>query len=134
MHFIAAPCHIRHLPYGRWRAWQIPCGVTIDALSRLNTGLWPRVNGRRSALRDDGALSMQKVSQVRTQVFWLPVFSFTDPTLTAGSTVIKAVHFRELRAALAGAHAAAGPKPTRYNHPQPNAAGNPHSGGAIPVV
>ena len=60
---------------------------------------------------------MQKVSQVRTQVFWLPVFSFTDPTLTAGSTVIKAVHFRELRAALAGAYAAAGQTPPSYTDP-----------------
>jgi len=36
-------------------------------------------------------------------VFRLPAFRFTDPTLAAGSTLIKAVHISELQAALANA-------------------------------
>ena len=41
-------------------------------------------------------------------MFGLPAFSFTDPTLAAGSTLMQALHISELRAAMAGEYAAAG--------------------------
>jgi len=48
---------------------------------------------------------------LRTQVFGLPAFRFTDPTLAAGSILVKAPHVNELQAALADAYASAGQTP-----------------------
>ena len=56
---------------------------------------------------------------LRTHVFALPAFNFTDPILTAGRTVIQALHIRELRAALADAYAAAGQAPPSYTDSTP---------------
>jgi subtilisin family serine protease len=44
----------------------------------------------------------------------LPAYSFTDPLLTAQSTVVRAIHIVELRAALAEAYAVSGASPPAY--------------------
>ena len=55
----------------------------------------------------------------------MPAFSFTDPTLAAGSTLMQALHISELREALADAYAAAGQAPPNYTDPTLTAMGTP---------
>ena len=57
------------------------------------------------------------INQIRTQRFGLPAFDFADPGFVTGLTVVKSLHFTELRRALAETYAQAGRIQPAYTDP-----------------
>jgi concanavalin A-like lectin/glucanase superfamily protein/List-Bact-rpt repeat protein len=57
------------------------------------------------------------ITRLRAQNFGLPAWTFTDPAIVAGSTLVKAVHFAELRSALNDAYVQAGVALPGYSAP-----------------
>jgi subtilisin-like proprotein convertase family protein len=115
--------HWGESPIGTWR-------LNVSDRVAADPGTWNswtlRVYGWRNLTGDtpvSGLVLASHITDLRQRINavraarGLAAFSFTDPTLTAGATRIRAVHITELRTALAQAYTAAGLTPPTYTDP-----------------